>query len=54
MINGKEAGKMEAEPTSDTGKENTGIYSYNEVIKAATEYFKGDSLAANVWINKYA
>jgi ribonucleoside-diphosphate reductase alpha chain len=24
------------------------------VLKAAIEYFKGDELAANVWINKYA
>ena len=29
-------------------------YSYNEVITAATEYFKGDELAASVWLNKYA
>ena len=29
-------------------------YPYEDVVKAATEYFKGDSLAASVWINKYA
>lgn len=29
-------------------------YSYEEIMKKATEYFKGDELAANVWINKYA
>ena len=29
-------------------------YSHEEVIEAATEYFKGDMLAANVWTNKYA
>ncbi|GIV42491.1 MAG: ribonucleoside-diphosphate reductase, adenosylcobalamin-dependent [Vicingaceae bacterium] len=29
-------------------------YDYNEVLAAAIEYFKGDELAANVWINKYA
>lgn len=29
-------------------------YPYDEVVEAATAYFKGDSLAANVWINKYA
>jgi ribonucleoside-diphosphate reductase alpha chain len=29
-------------------------YPYEEVLKAATAYFKGDTLAANVWINKYA
>ncbi len=29
-------------------------YPYEEVIARATEYFNGDSLAANVWANKYA
>lgn len=26
----------------------------DEILKAATEYFKGDALAADVWMNKYA
>ncbi|MCX6303881.1 MAG: adenosylcobalamin-dependent ribonucleoside-diphosphate reductase [Bacteroidetes bacterium] len=30
------------------------IYSFAEVIAKSTEYFNGDSLAANVWANKYA
>jgi len=34
----------------DTGKQ----YSHEEVFEAATKYFKGDTLAANVWMNKYA
>jgi len=29
-------------------------YSFGEVVAKSTEYFKGDSLAANVWANKYA
>lgn len=29
-------------------------YSYDEVLASAREYFKGDELAATVWINKYA
>lgn len=29
-------------------------YTYQEALKASTKYFKGDELAANVWINKYA
>ncbi|MAY85049.1 MAG: ribonucleoside-diphosphate reductase, adenosylcobalamin-dependent [Flavobacteriales bacterium] len=33
---------------------NNATYEYTEVVKAATEYFKGDELAANVWVNKYA
>jgi len=34
--------------------DNLTTYEYDEVVKAATEYFKGDELAANVWVNKYA
>ncbi len=30
------------------------IYSQEEAIKASLEYFKGDDLAARVWVNKYA
>ncbi len=29
-------------------------YDHDEVLKASTAYFKGDTLAANVWMNKYA
>jgi ribonucleoside-diphosphate reductase alpha chain len=29
-------------------------YSYEEAFKSTLEYFKGDELAATVWINKYA
>ncbi len=29
-------------------------YPRDEVVKATTEYFGGDELAANVWVNKYA
>jgi len=29
-------------------------YTYNEAVAKATEYFKGDNLAAGVWVNKYA
>ena len=30
------------------------IYTQEEAIKASLEYFKGDDLAARVWVNKYA
>jgi len=30
------------------------IYTHEEVMEAATKYFKGDNLAAGVWMNKYA
>lgn len=39
--------------TSKNGK-NLTSYTYEEVVKAASEYFRGDELAANVWVNKYA
>ena len=29
-------------------------YTYKEALSAATKYFSGDQLAANVWVNKYA
>lgn len=29
-------------------------YPYQEVLKETTRYFQGDTLAANVWINKYS
>ena len=29
-------------------------YSYDEAYDASLEYFKGDELAARVWVNKYA
>ena len=29
-------------------------YQYNEAIEGAKEYFKGDDLAAMVWVSKYA
>lgn len=35
-------------------KNNTTIYSQDEAIQASLEYFKGDSLAATVWVSKYA
>jgi ribonucleoside-diphosphate reductase alpha chain len=37
-------------------QEKTGpeTYSHNEAFMASLEYFKGDELAARVWVNKYA
>ncbi len=29
-------------------------YDYDQALQMATEYFRGDSLAAGVWVNKYA
>jgi ribonucleoside-diphosphate reductase alpha chain len=32
----------------------TKIYAYNDAVAASVDYFKGDELAAAVWVNKYA
>ena len=29
-------------------------YSYEEAVEGARQYFKGDELAATVWVSKYA
>jgi ribonucleoside-diphosphate reductase alpha chain len=33
---------------------NKTTYPYDEAFQASLEYFKGDELAARVWVNKYA
>jgi len=35
-------------------REGNKTYSHDEAIKASKDYFKGDELAATVWVNKYA
>ncbi|MCG8697488.1 MAG: ribonucleoside-diphosphate reductase, adenosylcobalamin-dependent, partial [Bacteroidales bacterium] len=56
----KEKKKSEVNEVSqekETAKKNeTGkvVYSHEEALKSSIEYFKGDELAATVWINKYA
>ncbi len=46
---------MSATPTKDQ-KLSPALktYPFEEAVKAAAEYFGGDELAANVWVNKYA
>lgn len=38
---------------SSNGKQHK-TYTYQDILPHAVKYFKGDELAANVWINKYA
>lgn len=41
----------------ESGEENSGAqkaYKSEEILASSTEYFKGDVLAATVWMNKYA
>jgi ribonucleoside-diphosphate reductase alpha chain len=40
--------------TKNTIDQQIKTYTHEEVLKEATVYFKGDTLAAGVWMNKYA
>ena len=42
------------EPNEVLKKKELQSYSLDHIREKATEYFKGDTLASNVWINKYA
>ncbi len=48
--------EIQEEKVKNVERETTGqkTYSHNEAFKASLEYFKGDELAARVWVNKYA
>jgi ribonucleoside-diphosphate reductase alpha chain len=45
---------MELDEVSVKTQAGKKIYSQEEAVKASLEYFKGDDLAARVWVNKYA
>lgn len=38
----------------DKSQKRRQTYTYSEAVAEATRYFEGDSLAASVWVNKYA
>lgn len=42
------------EKMETTEKTQKKMYSFEEAVNAAKDYFKGDQLAAVVWVNKYA
>jgi hypothetical protein len=50
--------EIEAEDTTNTTietneqEETVRVYTFEEAMASSTEYFKGDSLAASVWVNK--
>ncbi len=48
----REKGVMEK--SNEVEKPLQRIFTYEEALKSSIEYFKGDELAATVWINKYA
>lgn len=47
-------GTLAETAVQESTEEKIKAYPYEEAMKAATLYFKGDTLAANVWVNKYA
>ena len=46
--------KAQKDTAVKTGEKQPRIYTYEEAVKAATNYFQGDDLAGSVWVNKYA
>ena len=46
--------KGEKESVKTEGAKLKQTYSFDEAFKASLKYFKGDELAARVWVNKYA
>ena len=44
----------EKRATQPVSEKNLTEYSYPEAVETAKKYFKGDELAATVWVNKYA
>ncbi|MEQ8908213.1 MAG: adenosylcobalamin-dependent ribonucleoside-diphosphate reductase [Vicingaceae bacterium] len=44
----------EIQTSAEPNLQNAKNYTYDEAVEAATNYFNGDELAANVWVNKYA
>ncbi|MCF8380808.1 MAG: adenosylcobalamin-dependent ribonucleoside-diphosphate reductase [Bacteroidales bacterium] len=60
MASTKKTGILFEERSSEieSVKKNTdskaSVFSYEEAIKESLKYFKGDELAAKVWVNKYA
>ena len=49
-----EVDQKEGKVTLEKKVETRKSYEYEDILEASTEYFKGDTLAANVWVNKYA
>lgn len=46
--------KTDDKKTNDTVKNELNKFTHEEALESSIEYFGGDTLAASVWINKYA
>jgi ribonucleoside-diphosphate reductase alpha chain len=49
-----DAKEKNAQVNTENLKNSKPVYSFEEALKGSLEYFKGDELAAKVWVNKYA
>lgn len=54
VLDGRVLPENEVSPTDDMLKPSLTKFNYEEVMKKATDFFDGDSLAAGVWVSKYA
>ena len=50
----KKTDRKQEENTENNMKKERTQYTPDEIMKSSVEYFGGDELAANVWMNKYA
>jgi len=46
--------ELTIEMSKSKNQKKQGTYTFEEAFQSALEYFKGDELAARVWVNKYA
>src|SRR5664279_3981106 len=52
MTKDKNTGNVEIAKQGEMAQNKT--YTHDEAVRASVTYFKGDELAATVWVNKYA
>lgn len=50
----KKSEQLMEKRSENTPKKNLEALPYDEILRHSVEYFKGDELAATVWVNKYA
>jgi ribonucleoside-diphosphate reductase alpha chain len=54
LTDDQEETSVKEEKIEKVKEEQPKKYTYNDALKNTTAYFKGDNLAAGVWVNKYA
>jgi ribonucleoside-diphosphate reductase alpha chain len=54
VLTSAEKEMQKSESKNEEQKTAKGTYTHEEAFRSSVEYFKGDELAATVWVNKYA